>query len=82
MWVRKFPQDASTLGSEALECSDDEAVGLSALTAIRLLANVGKQDDGGLVQALMAEVPQEMQVMALAPKVTDTRAPFSTERPV
>lgn len=80
MVVRKFP-DLVT-GTTTLECDDDEAVGLCAVSAMRLLPAVGKQNDSGLVQAIASEVPQEMQSMLFAQKVEDGRVPFTQERPV
>jgi hypothetical protein len=83
MVVRRFPEDPTASGfTGTLETDDDETVGLCAVTAIRLLPNVGKQNDAGLVQALASEVPQEMQGMMFAPKVEDSRLPFTAERPV
>jgi hypothetical protein len=63
------PVKASTItASAAFECDEDVQVGLCALTSLRLMAAVGKQNDQGLIQTLISEIPQEMQAMALPPK--------------
>jgi hypothetical protein len=72
MLVRQIPA-ALVNGFTTHVCLDDEMVGLCALSALRLLPNVGKQNDQGIIQILMSEIPQEMQAMTFQPKAESVR---------
>jgi hypothetical protein len=72
MLVRKIPAALANSFTTHV-CLDDEMVGLCALSALRLLPNVGKQNDQGIIQILMSEIPQEMQAMTFQPKAESVR---------
>jgi hypothetical protein len=71
MNARKYPAQMPSVSGIVTDAIDDEVVGLCAVTSIRLMPTVGKQNDSGLMSALASEVPQQMQQMILAPKAEE-----------
>jgi hypothetical protein len=72
MLVRK-PPTALAYGSFNYVCLDDEMVAICAVTALRMLANIGRQNDQGLIQMIATAIPQEMQSMAFSPKTENMK---------
>jgi hypothetical protein len=68
MMVRKPPDALTSANFTAHVCLDDEMVAICAVTALRLLANIGRQNDQGLIQVIASSIPQEMQAMSFSPK--------------
>ena len=66
----EIPDPDPTTGS-IFECDDATQIGLCAISAMRLMPAVGKHNDQGLIQALVSEIPQEMQSMVFAAKYSD-----------
>mgnify|MGYP001342010664 FL=1 len=68
---RNEPVQGSTITTGKFECSADVLIGLCAVSALRLMPAVGKQNDSGLIQALVSEIPQEIQSMSLRGDYSD-----------
>jgi hypothetical protein len=67
--------------TDSFACTEDDLIGLAMVTALRLLPDVGYQNDQGTVQAIVSGVPQNLQSWAAVVTSADFFRTGSPESP-